>query len=232
MGSLLSRENFIAKAKNIHNNEYDYSLVNYLGSKYKVKIICKDHGVFSQTPDNHLHRNAGCPSCGQISKGRAIANNTKYFIDQCSKLHDYKYDYSKTIYTRNRDKIIIICPNHGEFTQMAMSHLAGRGCKSCGNSVSHKETQWLNSLNIPKENRNLVIYINNTIIKPDGFDPNTNTIYEYYGDYWHGNPKIYKMEDMNLHNGKTFRELYDATIKREEMIKNSGYNLIVKWQSD
>ncbi len=192
MGKFSNKEIFITKAENIHKNKYDYSLVNYLGCKNKIQIICKEHGVFLQTPDNHLYRFSGCPNCGQISKGRAIANNTERFIRQCNKIHDFKYDYLQTIYVRNRDKIIIICPNHGKFEQMAMAHLAGKGCKSCGNSVSHKETQWLNSLQIPKENRNLVIHINNTIIKPDGFNPNTNTIYEYYGDYWHGTLRFIK----------------------------------------
>lgn len=57
-----STENFIKKAKNIHGDEYDYSLVKYINNKTKVKIICKEHGVFEQTPNNHL-RGCGCPSC-------------------------------------------------------------------------------------------------------------------------------------------------------------------------
>ena len=68
--------------------------------------------------------------------------------------------------------------------------------------------------------------------KMDGYCKETNTIYEFHGDFWHGNPKIYKHDEINKKNGKTFGELYQNTIKREEMIKKLGYNLIVMWEYD
>jgi hypothetical protein len=37
-------------------SEYDYSLVEYNGSKVKVKIICKVHGIFEQSPNNHISK--------------------------------------------------------------------------------------------------------------------------------------------------------------------------------
>lgn len=55
-------ENFIEKAKQIHGNKYDYSLVEYKNNKTKVKIICPIHGVFEQTPNCHLSLQ-GCPKC-------------------------------------------------------------------------------------------------------------------------------------------------------------------------
>ena len=55
-------ENFIEKAKQIHGNKYDYSLVEYKNNKTKVKIICPIHGIFEQTPNCHL-RLQGCPKC-------------------------------------------------------------------------------------------------------------------------------------------------------------------------
>jgi hypothetical protein len=53
---------FIEKARLVHDNMYDYSKVNYQGSKVKIIIICKIHGEFTQTPANHLNGN-GCPKC-------------------------------------------------------------------------------------------------------------------------------------------------------------------------
>ena len=53
---------FLAKAKELHNDKYDYSKVNYIDSKTKVCIICPDHGEFWQQPNNHL-QGQGCPSC-------------------------------------------------------------------------------------------------------------------------------------------------------------------------
>lgn len=60
-------EEFIKKAAERHNNRYDYSLVEYTTNKSRVKIICKDHGVFEQRPDNHL-MGQNCPVCGSISR--------------------------------------------------------------------------------------------------------------------------------------------------------------------
>lgn len=63
----LSLFDFIDKAKCVHKNKYDYSLVNYINNHTKVKIICPEHGVFEQTPMSHLAGN-GCAQCSS-SKG-------------------------------------------------------------------------------------------------------------------------------------------------------------------
>jgi very-short-patch-repair endonuclease len=54
---------FIEKANKIHNNKYNYSKVHYVNNKNQIIIICKKHGEFKQTPDIHLHKKCGCPSC-------------------------------------------------------------------------------------------------------------------------------------------------------------------------
>ena len=53
---------FLEKAKAVHGEIYDYSLVKYRSATETVRIICKKHGEFLQRPNNHL-RGAGCPSC-------------------------------------------------------------------------------------------------------------------------------------------------------------------------
>ena len=55
-------EQFIAEAKVVHDNKYDYSKVQYQGNKIKVCIICPIHGEFSQSPLKHL-RGQRCPKC-------------------------------------------------------------------------------------------------------------------------------------------------------------------------
>ena len=66
----------------------------------------------------------------------------------------------------------------------------------------------------------------------DGFCRDTNTIYEYHGDYWHGNPRIFSSDDFNKSTKCTYGELYDNTYKRESEIRGLGYNLVVMWESD
>ena len=58
----LTKENFTKKSKNVHNNKYDYSEVEYVNNQTKVCIICPKHSEFWQTPNNHL-KGKGCPSC-------------------------------------------------------------------------------------------------------------------------------------------------------------------------
>lgn len=67
-------EYFINQAIEIHKDRYDYRKVNYINSKFKVKIICKEHGEFQQYPDDHL-RNKGCIKCGHESKRSGWYNN-------------------------------------------------------------------------------------------------------------------------------------------------------------
>lgn len=59
---ILTNEEFIEKGNKVHNFKYDYSKINYINSKLKVKIICPIHGEFEQIARNHL-QGAGCPSC-------------------------------------------------------------------------------------------------------------------------------------------------------------------------
>lgn len=118
-------EDFIEKAKKVYGNEYDYSKVLYRGNKIKVTIICPKHGEWQVTPNNFL-RGSRCPRCFGNDR---IA--TEDFIEKASKIHHNKYDYSKVNYTGGRNKVLIICPEHGEFEQIASIHLKGCGCVKC-----------------------------------------------------------------------------------------------------
>ena len=61
----LTTEEFIAKAKAVHGDRYDYSKVEYVNNQTKVCIICKKHGEFWQTPKSHLNSN-GCHMCSGL----------------------------------------------------------------------------------------------------------------------------------------------------------------------
>lgn len=74
----LTPETFIAKAKKVHGDKYDYSLVTGdISSHCKVAIICPEHGVFEQTPTSHLS-GKGCLKCA--SKKRAKTNLKRYGV--------------------------------------------------------------------------------------------------------------------------------------------------------
>ncbi len=58
----LNTEQFIAKAKRVHGDKYDYSLVSYETARLPVKIVCPAHGEFEQKPKSHL-LGRGCRKC-------------------------------------------------------------------------------------------------------------------------------------------------------------------------
>ena len=122
----LTTEEFIQRARKVHDNKYDYSKVVYEKNNKKVCIICPEHGEFWQTPHNHL-KGQGCPKCS----GR-FQTDTEYFIEKAKKIHGNKYDYSKVEYVDSHTKVCIICPEHGEFWQSPQNHLQKKGCTKCG----------------------------------------------------------------------------------------------------
>lgn len=60
----MTTEKFIEKAKSVHGDKYDYSKSVYVGTKQPIEIICKKHGSFFQTPNDHLSKK-GCPKCNE-----------------------------------------------------------------------------------------------------------------------------------------------------------------------
>jgi hypothetical protein len=123
-------ECFINDAIKIHKDKYDYSLVQYVNARTKIKIICKDHGIFEQVPNSHLVGN-GCYYCGKLSLAKKQTITQENFIEKCNKVHNNKYDYSSVNYQNCKVKIKIICPEHGIFEQTPDHHSRGIGCPTC-----------------------------------------------------------------------------------------------------
>ena len=124
MPNKLTTEQFIEKARKAHGDKYDYSLTKYILNIYKVKIICPQHGEFEQNANSHLTGN-GCNKCS-----RKVMTKEQ-FVKKAIEVHGDKYDYSLVEYLEMRNKIKVICPQHGEFEQRAFAHLKGQGCREC-----------------------------------------------------------------------------------------------------
>ena len=80
--------------------------------------------------------------------------------------------------------------------------------------------------------RQVVITIGNKRFKVDGYNSYTNTVYEFWGDYWHGNPTKYDQAKFNGVAKKTFGELLQRTNEKRAAILSAGYNLVEIWESD
>jgi len=64
-------KDFIPNSIAEHGTKYDYSETEYIHSHEKVKIICKEHGPFLQTPNDHL-QGKGCSKCGNAKISQNI----------------------------------------------------------------------------------------------------------------------------------------------------------------
>ena len=127
----LTSTEFIDKAIIIHGDKYDYSHVQYVNSQTKVKILCKEHCIFYQTPNKHMS-GKGCKECGFISSSLKQRFTLNLFVNKCTQVHKDRYLYNNVIYFNNRTKIKIICRDNGEFEQTPYDHLSGYGCQICG----------------------------------------------------------------------------------------------------
>jgi hypothetical protein len=230
-------------------------MVQYVNMVTKVKIECPIHGEFDQYPFHHV-KGAGCKKCGilqriakqkisndelerrrleheskkSVAKTELLSVRALSFIERASKVHNNHYDYSLVDYQSLQTPVEIICPNHGTFNQRPANHYRGQGCPRCVGHVSRMEIEWLDSLGI--KDRQVCHFVNGKKFIFDGYDSETNTVYLFHGDYWHGNPKIYEASKIHPVIKKTFGELYIKTLEEEHLLKKSGYKIVSIWETD
>lgn len=126
MSKKLTQEEFIEQATKVHHGKYTYEKVIYTQRTSKIIITCPIHGDFVQMAGERL-KGVGCAKCQKKAK-----HTTESFIEESIKVHGNKYQYDKVKYIQNKSKVIITCPEHGDFTMKPNSHLLGQGCPKCG----------------------------------------------------------------------------------------------------
>ena len=239
--SSLSKDEFIEKANEVHNNLYDYSKVEYKNYKTKVEIICKEHGSFFQTPNNHLD-GKGCKECGMKSTIDFIqenfVSNTEDFIKKSKSIHGDEYDYSLVDYKNNSTQVEIVCMEHGKFFQTPKNHLRGKGCKQCGiykagyftgtSKLEEDFVLFIKSFYFGK----IITSVRDKIppMELDVYIPEFNLGIEINGSYWHSERfkgKNYHLHKYNLCKDKGIRlvsiwewEILKDKSKIENFIKN------------
>ena len=233
-GIKLTRDEFITNSKIVHGEEYDYSLVVYINNNTKIDIICKKHGIFKQTPSNHINHNKGCPKCNG-----GIKLTKDEFIYRSNKIHDYKFDYSSVIYINIRTKVKIICPIHGEFEQLPSIHLRHNGCPYCKESKGERKIKIILKENdiLYEQQKKFIGCKNKLQLSFDFYLSEYNTCIEFNGkqhyesvDYFGGNEQLkkqiindkIKQEYCKENNIELIRIKYNENIKLclEKVIKN------------
>jgi hypothetical protein len=176
MSKKMTKEEFIEKAKKVHGDKYDYSLVDYFGNKKKVKIIYNNF-IYEQRPDSHLS--------GREPDYKTVLNNDE-FIEKAKEVHGDKYDYSKTNYISNSYLIDIIYEGK-VYKQNPYNHLMGQCPEKKVNRLSNDEfIKRAKEVHGDKYNYDLVDY----------FDSHTEIDIIYEG-------KVYKQKPYNHLSGRS-----------------------------
>ena len=223
-----------------HGDTYLYHNVTYVNSQTDVCIICPKHGEFQQTPAMHLG-GRGCRKCGIerciASKLYTEADLEEAFVN-ARILHNGRYEYTRIFRDECRLMIEMRCPTHGIITQRLDHHLHGHGCDRCVPKHSKQQIEWLTYCSIRhpgiRHAENYGEYrIPGTNYKADGFDDtDTNTVYEYQGDFWHGNPSVFSPLDINPRTNTTYGFLFKRTQMKIADIKSRGYRVVEVWERE
>jgi len=209
-------DDVINKFREVHGNRYDYNKFNYIDNGSKSIIICPLHGEFHQSPWTHI-KGHGCPSCS----GNKKMNNIE-FINAANKVHNKNYIYDFIDYKNMHSKVKIVCPKHGDFLQMAQTHIKGAGCPKCNQSKGEKLIEMYlnnNQINfIPQKKFDDCKHINHLIF--DFYLPDYNTCIEFNG--------IQHYFVVDIFGGKESLEINKKRDKiKEEYCKSKGIKLIV-----
>jgi hypothetical protein len=220
--------------------EWDYLKNNILPEKIsfsshkKIWWVCKTCKYsWNTSPNKRTSCGRGCPAC---SNQVVTEKNNLLFINPTVSI---EYDTHKNVLSpdkhivRSGKKVWWLCSTckHSWKAEIKQRAVRGTGCPLCAKGrISRISQRWLDTLNIPVDKRE--IYLSDVGVRVDGYDSETKTVYEFLGDYWHGNPKKYLGVDKNKDLNISYAELYKKTIDRFIKIKNKGYKIIFIWETE
>lgn len=218
----------------------------HVHSKLKFKCSNHSHPTWEASPASILQGH-GCPMCG-IDKSKSTHTYTHEQFEALLDTHNQAYIHKQVhlkpgqLYGGFRSPLSVVCNEGHEWVTNSDNILNGKaGCPICASSktFSHMAIDWLKSIELRdgitirhRGNSPNEFVIPGTKYAVDGYCRDTNTVYEFHGNYWHGNPKMFNHADVNERVGRTFGELYADTVKKENMIRSLGYNLVVLWEDE
>lgn len=160
----------------------------------------------------------------------------KKFIMKYGLFKDYSLRVTRTMETKQKKYGNSGFVNHEKAKQTCLekygvsSNLLLLNPLTTTKRISNSETEWLDRLNIKL--RQYRIDLENKITFVDGYDSETNTIYEFFGDYWHANPIKYKEDFYNARSHKTAKEIWEIDQWHFKQYRSLGYNIKFVWEYD
>lgn len=128
---VVTTDSFIAEAKEIYGDRYDYSKVDYKNKEHRVTIVCPVHGDFQVYAREHLD-GKGCPKC---EKGE------KFLLKLKEKFGD-KFGLDEFVYESSTAPVTLVCPTHGAFSRLPHQILnSSLGCPECANDIVRQKQE-------------------------------------------------------------------------------------------
>ena len=125
---VVTTKSFIAEAKEIYGDRYDYSKVDYKNRDHRVIVTCPVHGDFQVYAREHLD-GKGCPKCDKGEK----------FIAKLKEKFGDKFGLDEFVYESSTSPVTLICPTHGAFSKLPNQILNLQfGCPHCGNDAKEE----------------------------------------------------------------------------------------------
>lgn len=129
-----SYNSFYEKIMSKHKDTYDYSESIFTHGTHKMKFICREHGEFYQTPEQHLRAKTPCIQCARAKVANDKVIPFHIFVEKANIKHSGKYVYVEDTYISMSTPMEIICPEHGSFLKKPTDHVSskrGNNCPSC-----------------------------------------------------------------------------------------------------
>lgn len=154
-------DEFVARARAVHGDVYEYTKSVYTGTDVKLTITCRVHGDFEQVSHSHLS-GRGCPQCrsskiaatkraqqlGAAEESHYHNMSTKLtlsdFLARAAAKHGDRYTYDTATFKDSTTKMNVVCRTHGVFSVAPAHHMQGRGCPQCrGSNISAAKSNGL-----------------------------------------------------------------------------------------
>lgn len=234
-----TQEQFQNQVLALFGRWYTFESTVYTGIFDPVTLTCPIHGPFTKLASNILNSRQGCPTCGRNVNGFNHRSNKSRFIISARMIYGDRFGYDDVVYETSKIEVVINCKRHGPFRRTPSLFLLGQACPGCAKAgYSPISLEWITYIEITRKlqlkcaTRGGEYRIPGTSYRADGYDADTKTVYEFHGDYWHGNPNRYEKEALNNVVGKTFGELYERTIEKERRVTSLGYKYVSIWESE
>lgn len=213
-----NQKDILNRLKEQFGDSVDYSLVNFKTTREPITLICPEHGQFSKPVKAIFESKHACPKCSGVAP---VSQNS--FIERANEIHCNKYDYSKVKMIKTKEKVTIICNEHGAFEQTPSKHLSGNGCPSCCASSGERliESFFIkHNIEYQKEYPLLKNPETRCWLRADFYIPSKNLVIEYDGiqhfkaiDHFGGLSRLRRTKKLDkLKND--FCEKKDIAIKR------------------